>query len=83
MDADNHPQEMESFPVLQLIISFVIWILPPAIAAIFLSLSTSLSSILTIIVLLSVCASVPVSAFIFYRNDISRNNGYVSTWGFR
>lgn len=83
MDADNHPQEMESFPVLQLMISFVIWILPPVIGAIFISLSISLPSILTIIVLTSVVALVPISAFIFYRNDLSRNNGYVSTWGFR
>lgn len=83
MDADNHPQEMESFPVLQLMISFVIWILPPIIGAIFIFLSISLPSILTIIVLTSVVASVPISAYILYRSDLSRSNGYVSIWGFR
>lgn len=83
MDADNHPQEMESFPVLQLMVSFVIWILPPVIGAIFIFLSISLPSILIIIVLTSVVASVPISAYILYRSDLSRSNGYVSVWGFR
>lgn len=83
MDADNHPQEMESFPVLQLMVSFVIWILPPVIGALFIFLSISLPSILIIIVLTSVVASVPISAYILYRSDLSRSNGYVSVWGFR
>lgn len=83
MVADSHSQPMESFPILQLIISFITWILPPIIAAVFIFLSISPSSIITIVVLLSIVASVPVSAYVFYRIDLSRNNGYVSIWGYR
>jgi hypothetical protein len=83
MDVDRHSQAMESFPVRQLITSFVIWILPPSIAAVFIFLSIQSSSITTIVVLLSVVASVPISAYILYKIDLSRNDGHVSIWGFR
>lgn len=80
---DNHSQPMESFPILQLIISFITWVLPPIIAAVFIYLSISPPSITTIVVLLSIVASVPVSAYVLYRIDLSKNNGYVSIWGYR
>lgn len=83
MRSDSHPQAMESFPVRQLITSFVIWILPPIIGAVFLSTSAQTSSIATILILVSLVASVPISAYILYRIDLSKNDGCISVWGFR
>lgn len=83
MVADNHSQAMESFPVLQMVISFIIWVLPPTIAAVFIFLPISTSSIATIVILLLIVTSVPISAYVLYRIDLSRNDGYVSVWGFR
>lgn len=83
MGTDRRSQAMESFPLPQLIISFVVWILPPVIAAVFLFVSVPRSDIATIIVLVSLVAAVPISAYILYRIDLSKNNGYVSIWGFR
>lgn len=83
MGSDSYPQAMNSFPVLQLVTSFIIWVLPPIIAAVFLSASVQTSSIGTILILLSLVASVPISAYILYRVDLSKNDGRISLWGFR
>lgn len=83
MRPDSYPQAMKSFPVLQLITAFFIWILPPVIAAAFLSASVQTSSIVTILILLSLVVSVPLSAYILYRIDLSKNDGCISLWGFR
>lgn len=83
MDVDNPSQEMESFPSLQLVISFIIWMIPPVMAALLMSLSIYPSDSTAIIILLLIVALVPVSAFVLYKIDMSRNDGYVSVWGFR